>query len=94
MFRNRNGRRGGQGRGAGYGGRGRGGAGYGPGRGRGWGRGADNWDNDNWEPGYGNRPLSDLAAGVPANERKSWLERFKAHLSRRMNEVDEALKDY
>lgn len=92
MFRNGFGRRGG-GRGAGFGGRGRGGAGYGPGRG--WGRGAGNWQNDNWEPGIGwNQPLSNLAAGVPESERKSWLERFKAHLSQRMNEVDEALKDY
>lgn len=80
MFRNGKGRRG-QGRGAGNGRRGRG-------------RGAENRQNDRWEPGYGwERPLSDLVAGVPADERKSWLERFKAHLNRRMNEVDEALKD-
>ena len=55
-------------------------------RGRGWG-----WQS---EPENGlryNRPLSDLTAGIEPSEKKSWLENFKAHLTRRMSEVDEEL---
>ncbi len=102
MFINRNGGRG-QGRGAGRGkgfGRGQGlGRGAGAGRGRG-GYGAGQgfgYQNatDNWEPGIGwNQPLSALANGVPEAEKKSWLENFKAHLLRRMDEVEQELKKY
>jgi len=104
MFRNRNGGRG-QGRGAGRGnglgrgqglgrgagaGRGRGGYGYGAGQGFGY----QNANGD-WEPGIGwNQPLSALANGVPEAEKKSWLENFKAHLLRRMDEVEQELKKY
>ena len=107
MFRNRQGGRGGQGRGAGnQTGQGRGqGAGRGAGLGRrqgvgfGNGQGRDfggaNQSSSDWEPGVNwNQPLSALSAGVPAAEKKSWLERFKAHLTRRMSEVDEELSNY
>lgn len=104
MFRNRNGGRG-QGRGAGQGsgqGRGQGlGRGAGSGRGRGFGNGQGrgfggaNQPSSDWEPGVGwNQPLSALSTGIPVAEKKSWLERFKAHLTRRMSEVDEELKKY
>ena len=106
MFRNQYGGRG-QGRGAGMGnglgrGQGRGrGAGLGRGRGGGFGNGQGrgfwgaNQQASDWEPGLGwNQPLSALSAGVPAAEKKSWLERFKAHLTRRMSEVDEELSNY
>ena len=100
MFRNRNGGRG-FGRGAGMGwGRGRGmgrGAGFGRGRGGGVGQGfgyADQQSPD-WEPGIGwNQPLNALSNGVPLAEKKSWLENFKAHLLRRMGEVEEKKKKY
>jgi len=104
MFRNRNGGRGfgrgagmgnGQGRGQGLGqgaGFGRGRGGIGQGRGRGF---FANQQASDWEPGIGwNQPLSALSNGVPAAEKKSWLENFKAHLLRRMGEVDEELKKY
>ena len=103
MFRNRNSGRG-QGRGAGTGngqGRGQGlgrGAGSGQGRGgvgNGQGQGFGQQQQSNWDAGLRqNQPLSVLSAGVPATEKKSWLERFKAHLMSRMSEVDEELKKY
>ena len=93
MFRNRSGGRG-QGRGQG------GGAGVGFGRGRGAGQGqgrgffgANQFEDQStgfWE----NRSLSEMSAGVPASEKKSWLEKFKAHLTRRMSEVDNELNKY
>ena len=100
MFRNRNGGRG-QGRGAGFGngqGRGQGGgagAGFGRGRGAGAGQGRGFFGTNqesNWGDGFRqNQSLSELSAGVPASEKRSWLERFKAHLTHRMSEVDEEL---
>ncbi len=86
----------GQGRGQGLGqgaglGRGRGGIG----QGRGQGLGINNPQASDWEPGIGwNQPLNTLASGVPVAEKKSWLENFKAHLLRRMSEVDEELNKY
>ena len=103
MFRNRSGGRG-QGRGAGQGnGQGRG-QGLGRGAGSGQGRGAGNGQGQgrgfgqqpsNWGEGIRqNQSLSALSADIPAAEKKSWLERFKAHLISRMGEVDEELKKY
>lgn len=87
MFRNGNGFRG-QGRGAG------GGWGRGAGFGRGRGFFGPN-QAENWESGVGwNQPLSALSAGIPESEKKSWLERFKSHLTHRMSEVDEELNNY
>ncbi|NOZ00120.1 MAG: hypothetical protein GXP40_13115 [Chloroflexi bacterium] len=58
-------------------------------QGRGWGRG----QGQGWGPGAGwNQPLSALYAGIDPAEKKSWLENFKEHLTRRMSEVDEALE--
>jgi len=103
MFRNRSGGRGqgrgagnqsGQGRGQGQG-RGAGGQGVGFGNGQGRGFGGANQSSSDLEQGVNwNQPLSTLSAGVPAAEKKSWLERFKAHLTRRMSEVDEELSNY
>ena len=101
MFRNRSGGRG-QGRGAGMGngqGRGQGlgrGAGSGQGRGIGQGQGRGfGQQPSNWGEGIRqNQPLSQLSADIPAAEKKSWLERFKAHLISRMSEVDEEFKKY
>ncbi len=101
MFRNRSGGRG-QGRGAGMGnGQGRG-QGLGRGAGSGQGRGIDQGQGrgvgqqpSNWGEGIRqNQSLSQLSADIPAAEKKSWLERFKAHLISRMSEVDEELKKY
>ena len=101
MFRNRSGGRG-QGRGAGMGngqGRGQGlgrGAGLGQGRGIGQGQGRGfGQQPSNWGEGVRqNQSLSQLSAGIPVAEKKSWLEKFKAHLISRMSEVDEELKKY
>ena len=101
MFRNRSGGRG-QGRGAGMGngqGRGQGlgrGAGSGQGRGidQGQGRGVGQQPSNFGEGIRQNQSLSQLSAGISAAEKKSWLERFKAHLINRMSEVDEELKKY
>lgn len=38
-----------------------------------------------------NRPVSDFIDGLGDVEKKSWLEKFKAHLTQRMSEVDEEL---
>ena len=101
MFRNRSGGRG-QGRGAGMGngqGRGQGlgrGAGSGQGRGigQGQGRGFGQQPSNLGEGIRQNQSLSQISAGIPAVEKKSWLERFKAHLISRTSEVDEELKKY
>ena len=72
-------------------------AGFGRGRGGiGQGRGfSANQQASDWEPGIGwNQPLNTLSSGVPVAEKKSWLENFKAHLLRRMSEVDEELNKY
>ncbi|OQX65023.1 MAG: hypothetical protein B5M51_01930 [Anaerolinea sp. 4484_236] len=93
MFRNRNGGRG-QGRGQSLGNAGQGigrGRGAGRGFGRGFGRGT-NWDTQAWGPGSGmNQPLSAFTEGIAPSEKRSWLERFKDHLTRRMTEVDNEL---
>lgn len=78
----------GQGGGAGAGlGRGRGAT---QGQGRGLGQQPSNWGEDARQ----NQSLSSLSAGIPASEKKSWLQRFKTHLIQRMSEVDEELNKY
>lgn len=97
MNRNRQGRsgngRGGLGRGNRQGGeaglgQGRGGRGFGRGRGLGW--QSSDLENDVRQ----NQPLSSFIEGLAAVEKKSWLESFKAHLTRRMSEVGEELQKF
>ncbi len=91
MGRGRRGNGNGQGRGNGRPydeasfGQGRRGGGFGRGRG-GWG-----WQSGPENGTQYNRPLSDFTDGMAASEKKSWLENFKAHLTRRMGEVDDEL---
>ncbi len=96
MNRNRQGR-GRNGKGQGYGkrqgaeasfGQGRGGRGFGRGRGIGW-QSTDPENGIRW-----NQPLSNFTEGLAPAEKKSWLENFKAHLTRRMSEVDEELQKF
>jgi len=96
MNRNRQGR-GGNGRGLGYGnrrgmgaglGQGRGSKGFGFGRGMGW--QSSDPENDIRQ----NQPLSNFIEGLAPVEKKSWLQNFKAHLTRRMSEVDEELQKF
>ena len=65
-------------------GQGRRGGGFGRGRGMGWQATSED------SPRY-NRPVSDFINGLGDVEKKSWLEKFKAHLTQRMSEVDEEL---
>ena len=58
--------------------------GFGHGRGIGWQAASENG------PRY-NRPVSDFIDGLGDVEKKSWLEKFKAHLTQRVSEVDEEL---
>ena len=37
------------------------------------------------------RPISEFIDGLDSNEKKAWLENFKAHLNERMSEVDKEL---
>ena len=84
----------GTGKGAGRGNRLQGEAGLGQGRrgggffGRGRGMG---WQATSEDGARYNRPVSDFINGLGDVEKKSWLEKFKAHLTQRMSEVDEEL---
>jgi hypothetical protein len=93
MNRNGQGRHGKNGNGSGHGNHIHGVAGQGQGRrggnfnrGRGMGRqtGPNIGQNQN-------HPVSEFIEGLQMEEKKAWLENFKAHLTERMNEVDQEL---
>ena len=78
------GRRGGVGHGAGA---------YGPGYGRAtWGTEIKPWSEE--MPLWGGPPAwaRRWGIGLPAAERKTWLEQVKAHLQQRLEEIEQELK--